>query len=53
MDIAEYADYFHDGNVINIKHHDDYVDFFLESFPIEKDISIDKRILSKFENERK
>jgi len=23
MDIAEYADYFHDGNVINIKHHDE------------------------------
>ena len=44
MNINEYAGYFHDGNLIDIRQIQDSVTFYIESFPIDKEEIQDETI---------
>jgi len=36
MDIRNYVNYFHDGTVIDIKHNNNNIQLFIESFPVDQ-----------------
>ena len=47
MNITKYTGYFHDGNLIDIKHEGKNIDFFIESAQIDNKAKISKKILSE------
>lgn len=47
MNIKKYVGYFHDGNLININHHGNIVELFIESSQIEENEIDNKETLSK------